>query len=63
MSTELVCDHCRKRLEPGIGTLDWWEVSNREQPVELDFCSAACLAAYFTVRLPAERINSVRAAT
>ena len=48
MSTEIVCDQCGKRVEPGIAAFDWWEISRKADGVELDFCSAACAAAFLT---------------
>ena len=48
MSTEIVCDHCGKRSEPGVATVEWWEVSQTGEALDLDFCSPVCAGAFFT---------------
>ena len=57
MSTEIVCDQCGRRAEPGVAAFEWWEVSNQAEGLELDFCSATCAAAFFTTRAPGPPTN------
>ena len=59
VSVEISCDQCGRREQPGVAGFEWWEVANKASGEDLDFCSTACIAAYFTVRAGTRRLPSL----